>query len=451
MNFGQENGAIDGRILRIVCGLYYETMIAVIGYLQQVGGCRLMYDILQGLRIVECASFIAAPSAGLYLSQMGADVIRIDQIGGGPDFRRWPVSDNNDSFYWEGLNKGKKSLALNIAAPEARELMQALATLPGANCGILLTNYPEKGFLAHDVLAEKRADQISVRVMGRADGGPALDYTINSAVGLPFMTGPESLGDAPVNHVLPAWDLLAGAYAAFAAMCAIYHRQNTGAGQEMRVPLADIAISSVAHLGMLAEVLQKKGDRPRYGNDVYGAYGRDFVTADGKQLMIMALTARQWRALVSVLGIERDIADLEAELQVDFSLSESVRFEHRQVLHALVGAKVAKMNFVPLTQGLDGEGGCWGPFQRLSEAAQDADLVTDNPIFEMMQNVSGATYSMPGAAASIPQQQRRKPRPAPLLGAHSEEIILDMLGLSSSEFSRLVDDGIVGVGDGRGD
>jgi 2-methylfumaryl-CoA isomerase len=69
-----------------------------------------MYDLLEGMRVVEAAAFIAGPSCGLHLAQMGADVIRIDQIGGGPDFRRWPLaSEGGASLYWEGLNKAKRS------------------------------------------------------------------------------------------------------------------------------------------------------------------------------------------------------------------------------------------------------------------------------------------------------------------------------------------------------
>jgi 2-methylfumaryl-CoA isomerase len=89
-----------------------------------------MYSLLKGLRIVEGASFIAAPSCGLHLLQLGADVIRFDTIGGGPDFTRWPRAESGASFYWEGLNKGKKSIALDLSRPEGRELALAIATAP---------------------------------------------------------------------------------------------------------------------------------------------------------------------------------------------------------------------------------------------------------------------------------------------------------------------------------
>src|SRR6187402_2136784 len=107
-----------------------------------------MYDLLKGLRVVEGSAFVAAPTCGLYLAQMGAEVIRIDNIGGGPDFRRWPLSKAGDSLYWEGLNKSKKSVAIDLSRPEGRELMQAIACAPGDGAGLFVTNFPAEGFLS---------------------------------------------------------------------------------------------------------------------------------------------------------------------------------------------------------------------------------------------------------------------------------------------------------------
>src|SRR5690606_32942645 len=102
-------------------------------------------------------------------------------------------------------------------------------------------------------------------------------------------TGSEKLGEEPVNHVLPAWDLLAGAHAAFSVLAAERVRRETGAGQEVRIPLADVAASTLGHLGLIAEVLETGESRPRYGNALYGAFGRDFMTSDGRRVMIAAI------------------------------------------------------------------------------------------------------------------------------------------------------------------
>ncbi len=395
-----------------------------------------MYQLLSGLTVIEASSFVASPSAGLYLAQVGAEVIRVDQIGGGPDFNRWPKAPNGASLYWENLNRAKKSVALNLGTPEGRELLQQLV----AKTGQFLTNFPADGFLSHERLAQARADLITVRIMGQADGGPALDYTVNSAVGFPDLTGP---GPEPVNHVLPAWDLLTGAYAAFALLAAITHRTATGLGQEVRVPLSDVAIGSVANLGMLAEVLNSGANRERLGNTVYGAFGRDFVTADGKRLMIMAITPRQWAGLVAVLGMGGDIAAIEAARSVSFAKDEGVRFEHRDALFPLIEAKVAGWRYADLAAAFDAQGCCYGPYQTMHEAAQDPVLVGKNPMFGDSANPSALTYPAAGSIATIPSLHREPPRPAPHLGAHSDEVLQSLLGLSSGQVAALHDKGIV--------
>src|SRR5215467_9596355 len=101
-----------------------------------------MNRLLEDLRIIELSAFVAAPLGGMTMAQMGAEVIRIDPIGGGIDFNRWPVAANGASLYWAGLNKAKRSVAVALNKPEGRELVRALATAPGPGGGIVLTNLP---------------------------------------------------------------------------------------------------------------------------------------------------------------------------------------------------------------------------------------------------------------------------------------------------------------------
>lgn len=398
-----------------------------------------MYGLLSGLRVVEASSFVASPTAGLYLAQLGAEVIRVDQAGGGPDYRRWPKTERGDSLYWENLNRAKKSVALDLGQPQGRELLAALATAPGKNAGLFVTNFPVDGFLSHDRLAARRADLITVRIMGQANGGPALDYTVNAAIGIPFMTGPVGLGDAPVNHVLPAWDLLTGAYAAFALLAALRHRDATGEGQEVRIPLQDVATASVANLGMLAEVTMTGGDRARLGNEVFGAFGRDFVTADGVRMMIMAITPQQWTGLVEVLGFGDEVAAIEAARGVTFARDEGVRFEHRDALYPLVEAAVAQRRAGELSAAFDAKGCCYGAYQSMTDAASDPALVAANPVFGRAANPSGLDYPAAGAMATLPAFERGAPRPAPRLGADTDAVLADLLGLSTAEIGRLHD------------
>ncbi|AUW58165.1 carnitine dehydratase [Sphingobium sp. SCG-1] len=400
-----------------------------------------MYDLLRNLTVVEGASFVAAPSATLHLQQMGADVIRFDPIGGGPDFTRWPRAENGASYYWEGLNKGKKSVAINLGSPRGRELAQDLA----ATVGRLVTNYPVNSFLSHERLQAKRPDMITVRVMGWSDGGNALDYTVNAAVGVPGMTGPAD-SDRPVNHVLPAWDLATGLYAAFALLAAERARDAGSGGCEVKVPLGDIALSSLAALGQVGESYITGRDRPRYGNDLYGAFGRDFTAADGARVMVTAISQKQWNGLLAALAITDKVMALESALGLSFAKDEGLRFDHREALNAIVGAAIAERPLAALAEAFEDNGVTWAPYRSLSEGLRQDPRIGENPISSMVDHLTGTRYPTPGAAGTIPQRPRVEPTRAPHLGEHSEQILADVMGLSTAQIGLLVQDGIVSLG-----
>lgn len=403
-----------------------------------------MYGPLQGLRIVESASFIAAPICGLHMLQLGADVIRVDPIGGSFDYHRWPVSPNGDSFYWEGLNKGKRSVAIDLSRREGRDLLIRLATTTSGD-GVFITNYPADSFLGHSNLVAMRADMITVRVTGWASGKSALDYTVNCAVGMPSMTGPESLGDEPVNHVLPAWDLLAGAHGAFSLLAAERYRTKTGIGQEITVPLGEIAISTLGHLGQIAEVTASGMSRLRMGNDLFGAFGRDFMTQDKKRLMIAAITPKQWKALIAALNITTEIYDLECRLGASFAIDEGNRFKHRSVLYPLVERSIGERNYGELAATFEKTGVCWGPYNNLKVALDtDPRLSADNPVLANVEHPSGYRYLTPGSAVGFSGFKRSTPARAPILGEHTDEVLSSVLDFSNSQISRLHDLGIVG-------
>jgi 2-methylfumaryl-CoA isomerase len=407
-----------------------------------------MYDLLKGLTVVEAAAFIAGPSCGLYLAQFGARVIRIDQLGGGPDFRRWPLAPNGESLYWEGLNKAKQSVMIDLARPEGRELAQRLAAAPGEDRGLFVTNFPADGFLSHERLKALRDDVICVRVMGWADGRPALDYTVNASVGLPWMTGFAD-DPRPVNHTFPAWDFITGAYAALSLVSAERGRRMGRGGCEVRIPLSDIAATTLANFGLLAEVMLAGADRPRQGNDVFGAFGRDFTIKDGRRLMVVAITPRQWRAVVKTLDLEAPVAALETELSVSFGGHEAVRYEHRDRLYPLFEAAFALRSEASLAPAFEAEGVCWSAYRTLAEASKDDALFAANPVFGRAAQPSGLDYPLAGPAATLAGMDRGQPAPAPQLGADTDEVLADLLGLSSREIGRLHDAGLVRGEGGR--
>lgn len=143
------------------------------------------YPFLQGVSVVESSAFVPAPLAGLALAQFGADVIRIDAIGGGIDYRRAPrVSTNGRSLFWTSLNAGKRSVAIDFRRPEARELVQELV----CRTGNLLTNRAAS-WLTHSILMKRRPDLITCLIEGNPDGSSVMECTLSSATGFPCLLG----------------------------------------------------------------------------------------------------------------------------------------------------------------------------------------------------------------------------------------------------------------------
>jgi len=398
-------------------------------------------DFLGGLRVVESSAFIAAPLAGMTLAQFGADVIRIDMIGGGIDYQRMPVMEQGRSLYWTGLNKGKRSFAVDIRSGEGRELVQALVTERAPAGGVLLTNIGVP-WLSHAVLAERRADVITCTIEGSSDGRNAVDYTVNCASGFPAITGRGS-AQRPVNHVLPAWDLACAYQAAFAVAAAGWRRASTGRGAELRLALSDVAFSTLSHLGMLAEAELLHRDRPSLGNDLYGAFGRDFGTADGKRLFVAAISLGQWRSLVQACELGADVDRLQRELGVDLAREEE-RHAARARIAQLLEPWFAARSLAQAARVLDANSVCWGPYQTVREAlANDARVSDRNPVFERLDTVGVGPHLAAGTPVREQGLARGATPPAPLLGQHTDEILLEVLGLGSAAVGELHDRGIV--------
>ena len=399
-----------------------------------------MNGILEGLRIVEGSAFIAAPSAGMTMAQLGADVIRFDLPGGGIDYHRWPLAPSGDSLYWAGLNKGKRSIAVDFRKPEGRELLTALITAPGDDAGIVLTNFPMAGWLAYEKLRERRADLIGINLIGNPDGSVAVDYTVNAAVGYPDVTGPAG---RPTNHVFPGWDIAAGMTLATGLLAAERHRRKTGEGQLVRLSLADVAVATVANLGHVAELQVADAERPNIGNDLWGTWGRDFATGDGRRVMIVAVSTAQWRKMIEATGIGDAIAAIERQHACNLEREEA-RYEHRAAINGLVEDWCATRTLAEIREIFDAHNVCWGPYQSFRQLVEeDPRCSTANPMFREVEQPGVGTWLVPGTPLSFGAVDRVAPRRAPKLGEHTDEVLAGVLGLRDGELGKLHDAGVI--------
>jgi 2-methylfumaryl-CoA isomerase len=401
-----------------------------------------MNGILSGMRVVEGSAFIAAPLGGMTLAQMGADVIRFDNIGGGLDAKRSPLTEDGNSIYWAGWNKGKRSIMIDLRADEGRELVSELITAPGEDNGLFLTNLPMRGWLDYETLRQRRDDLIALSIIGSSDGRNAIDYTANAATGLPYVNGPTS-DQAPLNNPLPVWDMLTGNAAATGLLAAERYRVRTGKGQLIRLALTDIALAAVANMGVTAEIEINGNARGYIGNDIYGTYGRDFATFDGRRIMVVAVTKRMWSALVAATGLGDDFDKLAREHDVDLA-NEQVRYELREPISAILEPWFRQRSLADIAAVLTDHGACWEAFQTFSQMmSDDPRFSEDNPMFEILDQPGIGRYLAPGSPLAFGAQPRLPVRPAPVLGQHTNEILSEILGLPDHAIGKLHDSGIV--------
>jgi 2-methylfumaryl-CoA isomerase len=400
-----------------------------------------MTHLLDGLRIIEGSAFVAAPLGGMTLAQLGADVIRFDDIGGGLDADRWPVTAEGRSIYWAGLNKGKRSIAVDLRAAKGREIIQALITAPGQDAGIFSTNLPARGWLGYDELKARRGDLIALNIIGARDGSAQVDYTVASVTGFPMITGPQG-HTGPVNAVLPAWDIATGYAAAVALLAAERHRSRTGAGQLVKLALQDIALAATAALGYLGEAEINGVDRARYGNSVFGTFARDFATRDGRHVMICVFTERQLEALAKAGGFAEAFSGIEREHGLDLK-READRWQAREAIAGVIEPWARQLTLAEISEVLTKAGALWGPYKTPRELVANDPLVAGNPMFARVKQPGIGTLWSAASPFDFGAALRKPPGPAPLLGQHTDEILAGVLGLGDGEIGRLHDQGVV--------
>jgi 2-methylfumaryl-CoA isomerase len=390
--------------------------------------------ILDGIRIIEGSAFVAAPTAGMTLAQLGADVIRFDDPRGGLDHKRWPLTSGGDSLFWSGLNKGKRSFTVDLRSDEGHETLTRLITAPGEGNGIFLTNFPARGWMSYEALSARRPDLIMVVMTGNHDGSSEVDYTVNPSAGFPEAMGPRDSA-VPCNSLMPAWDTAMGGLAVVGLLAALRHRDRTGEGQLVKIALSDVALATVGNLGRIAEVQLEGRDQPRDGNYLYGAFGGDFPTSDARRVMVVALTSRQWKALKEATGTEELFAAVEQATGHDFR-GEAGRYKGRDLIRELLTPWFAERSLDEIRSAFAGTGVSWGPYQTFKQlVAEDARCSTANPMFSEVEHPVG-TYLTPASPLEFSRHGRLPAVRSPALGEHTAEILAEL----GDEPDRVADD-----------
>jgi crotonobetainyl-CoA:carnitine CoA-transferase CaiB-like acyl-CoA transferase len=401
---------------------------------------------LQGLRILDLTRILAGPTCTQLLGDLGADVIKIERPGAGDDTRKWGPpyvkdSDGNDtaeSAYYLSANRNKRSVTVDMAKPEGVELLKRLLR----HCDILAHNFKvgglEKYGLGYDDLKEKFPNLIYCAITGFGQTGPyaeraGYDFLAQGQGGIMSLTG-EPEGE-PVKAGVGIADVMCGMYASTAILAAVHHRDKTGEGQMIDIALLD---TQVAWLVNEATNYFLSGQVPiRRGNAHPNIVPYQvFPTSDGHFILAVG-NDRQFVRFCNFAGDP----DLAADPRF---ITNEQRLHNREALVQLIHALTVTKTSTEWIDGLSAIGVPSGAVNNLEQTFKDPHIMHRGMRISMPHPAAGSgsvdLLGNPLKLSATPVSYRRPP---PTMGAHTDEVLEEILGLNADQRQALRDNELI--------
>ena len=396
---------------------------------------------LSHIRVLDLSRILAGPWAGQVLADLGADVIHVERAGVGDDTRSWGPpflrdrdgEDTKEAGYYLAVNRGKRSITLDLSKAEGQRIARELA----ARSDIVLENY-KVGTLAKFGLAYEDLKRVNPRliycsVTGFGQSGPrrdqaAYDFMIQAMGGLMSVTGEadDKPGGGPQKVGVPIVDIMTGMYASVAVLAALARREVSGEGEFIDIGMLDVGVAMLANQAMNYLV---SGKAPRRnGNAHPNIQPQDvFACRDGK-LVLAVGNDGQFAKFCEVLG--------RADLATDERFAQNQnRVRNRSILQPIIVAELAKRNRNELILALDRAGVPCGPINSIPEVFEDPQVKHRGMLVEIPHPQAEKV-----AVVASPMRFREAllvhDRAPPLLGQHSTEILKE-LNLSEAQVAEL--------------
>lgn len=394
---------------------------------------------LRGVRVLELGNYIAAPTAGRLLADFGAEVIKIERPGTGDELRNWRLKKGSVSMLYRTINRNKKSVVLDLRSEAGRAAILALVK----ECDILLENFRpgtlERWGLGPEVLNAANPELIITRISAFGQTGPMSQRPGFAAVAEAFSGFRNLVGDpdrAPVRVGVSIGDSIAGLYAAFGAVVALYQREITR-GDQATLALDHRIIDVALHEAMFSMMESLVPDQSAYGESRTRTGGRmegiapsnAYVCADGTSIVVAGNGDAIYRRYMEAIG--------RPELGIDPNLqSNAQRWEAREMLDTAIGAWSATLTSADALEILDAAGVPAGPIYTAEDIATEPQYTARNMIQkfdvstgeEILENVGFPGIVPVIGAASLPIRSL-----GPDLGEHTEEVLGQLLGMDKSE------------------
>ena len=400
---------------------------------------------LEGVRVLDLTRALAGPFCTMILADMGADVIKVEPVGTGEMIRGWGPFSEGISVYYLSVNRNKRSLALDMRAPEGRALLRRMAL----DSDVVVENFRpgtmEGMGLGWDGLRAENPRLVLTSVTGFGRDGPygpwpGFDQIAQGMSGMMSLTGTPDTG--PMRYGVPIGDLVASMWAAIGTLSAIVQRTATGQGQRVETSLLSGLVALLCVQGQ--RYLSLDEVPPQVGNEhpvicPYGAYR----AADGP-INVAAATPQMWRSLCDLLGMP-EIAD-----HADFA-ENAARMRNRDRLRAMIEERLAGATRQEWTERMIAAGIPAGPIYDLAEVFDDPQVRHCGMVEQIAHPVIGQLAQMAGAVRLEGHGTAMVRRPPPMLGEHSREVLADY-GLPEGDIARLLAAGTIGDWDrGAGD
>lgn len=396
---------------------------------------------LEGVRVLELGNFIAAPTTGRLLAEFGADVIKVERPGSGDELRAWRRMKGDTSLLFRMMARGKKSITLDLRHPEGRDIALRLAE----RCDIVLENFRpgtlERLGLGPDVLQSVRPDVILVRISGYGQTGPYRDRPGFASVaealgGLRNLTGDPDR--PPVRVGVSLGDSLAGLYAAFGAVMALYKRDHSnGRGGGRRGETVDVALYE-AVFGMLEDLVPEYDGygvkRTRTGASLPGIVPSSTYPCAGDSWVVIGGNGDAiFRRLMTAIG--------RGDLAEEPSLADNAqRVQHRELIDDAIREWTSRQDLATVVSVLEENAVPVGPIYDAADIVEDPHYAAREMLLtEDVELEPGdvRTVRFPGVVPKLDRCPGSHRGIGPELGEHTEEVLTDLLGLDRDEVDRL--------------
>ena len=401
---------------------------------------------LEGIRVVDLTRILAGPSCTQILGDLGADVIKIEMPKTGDDTRRWGPpfwkdGDGNiteESAYFSCANRNKRSITVNISAPEGQDLIRRLI----AESDVLVENFKFGGLakygLAYDDLKDANPQLVYCSITGFGHTGPyakrpGYDVLMQGMGGIMSVTG--AADGEPQKCGVPISDLMAGMYAAVSINAALRHREITGKGQAIDIGMLDTTIAMMANQAL--NYLASGEVPPRLGNEHPNiAPYQVFPTADGN-IIVACGSEQQFQRLCEIM--ERPDIPQDPRFEVN-----KKRLAHRPELVDVLTPIFTSKPSAYWLDVLEKNSISCGPINTLDQTFADPHVKARGMRIEMEHPATGsapvALVASPIRLSETEVEYRHAP---PLLGQHTDEVLQDVLDLGADEIAAMRESGTI--------